>query len=203
MRDELNEMYNPLDYPTVANMQRYFGFTWRYLNLGTPSQLQSVSAKVFAQQKAQIQAEINDAAVEIRTMLRTTMAKLVTHMHERLQPGPDGKAKRFHESNLENLNEFLANFDLRNVTNDTELQKLVKQAKDLVSGVDPKLVKSDEALRNSIQVGVEQIKATLDTMVVSGRAINLDDDGPVGILSPAKKAAMTRAAKRAQAKGAA
>lgn len=189
----LRELFNPLEYPDAEEVRRYFGFSWRYLNLGTPSQLQTLSKKVFDQQKAAIQAQINDAAIEIRSMLRATMAELVKHMHERLTPGVDGKNKRFHESTIQNLNTFLDNFDLRNVTNDTELQALVKQAKNLVNGVDQKMLQSDEAIRAAVATGIDQLKTKLDAMVVSGRAINLDDEGPVGVLSPAKKAAMTKA----------
>lgn len=198
MREVLGELFNPLEYPSDDAMRQQFAFSWRYLNLGAPTQLQSVSAKVYAEQRQQIQAQVNDAAMEIRTMMRGTMAELVKHMVDRLTPDPDGKPKVFRDSLIKNFNTFLENFELRNVTNDAQLQALVADAKKLIAGVDPKTLRDNDAMRAAVVSGVEKIKVSLDTMVVSGRAINLDDDEPVsgGVMSPAKKAALTRAANR-------
>ena len=87
------------------------------------------------------------ASSEIQQVLRETMAGLVQHMAERLQTSEDGKPLRFKNSTVSNLVEFLANFEFRNVTDDTELQNLVAQARQMLQGVDAEDLRSTGELR--------------------------------------------------------
>jgi hypothetical protein len=201
MRTVLREMFNPADYPSAEELRRQFAFSWRYLNLGAPQALQSVSAKLFNEQRDQIAAQVNEAAVEIRNMLRGTMAELVNHMVDRLTPDADGKPKMFRDTLVERFNTFLENFELRNVTNDAELQKLVAEAKNLTKGVDADVLRNDEARREQVVKGIEAIKSSLSGMVVKGgRVFDLDDDAaPFIPMSAAAKAAATRARSKAVA----
>jgi hypothetical protein len=202
MKTVLRDMYNPGDYPSAEEMRRQFGFSWRYLNLGTPNQLQSINGKLFAEQRKQIEATVQDAAQEIRVMLRGSMQQIIAHMLDRLTPGADGKPKVFRDSLVENFNKFIDNFSLRNITDDAELQTLVTQAKAIVGGVDVKMLRDDAALRQNIVTGIETIKTTLDTMVTTkGRAFLLDDDDEPAfrVQTTGQKAWATRKARQASA----
>jgi hypothetical protein len=200
MKDVLREMFNEGDYLTADQMRSQFAFTWRYLNLGAPSQLQSINAKIFNEQRALVAAQVQEAALEIRQMMRATMLELVEHMRERLTPDADGKPKMFRESMIERFNAFIDNFNVRNVTDDAALKAVVEQARALVNGVDADVLRNDKLRRDAINSGLDAVKATLDTMVVKqGRFIHLDDAAPAvptGIMTAARKAALTRSARK-------
>jgi len=91
---------------------------------------------------------------------------MVDHMVERLTPGDDGKAKRFHSSSLANLNQFFENFKLRNVTDDAQLDMIVQSAQQLLSGVDAQSIRDNEAVRDNTAKGLGLVKQCLDSLVV-------------------------------------
>ncbi len=118
------------------------------------------------------------ASSEIQQVLRETMAGLVQHMADRLQTSEDGKPLRFKNSTVSNLVEFLANFEFRNVTDDTELQNLVAQARQMLQGVDAEDLRSTGELRTKVQQGMTNLAAQLDTLVVraGGRKFRFEED---------------------------
>ena len=124
----LRGLYNPADYPPVEEARRQFGFSWQYVSFGVPDQLKGISQEVWEQEREKAAQRMAEASSEIQIVLRESMAKLVQHMAERLKTSDDGKPLRFKESTVSNLIEFLANFEFRNVTDDTELQSVVAQA---------------------------------------------------------------------------
>jgi hypothetical protein len=67
---------------------------------------------------------MTEAVTEVQSVMRTAMADLVRHMHDRLQDGPDGKPARFHQTTVSKLVAFLDSFEFRNVTDDAELEEL-------------------------------------------------------------------------------
>ena len=106
-----------------------------------------------------------EASSEIQLVLRESMGKLVQHMAERLRDGADGKPLRFKETTVSNLVEFLENFEFRNVTDDHELQQIVKQARALLQGVGADDLRNTGELRMKVQAGMASLAAELDTMV--------------------------------------
>jgi hypothetical protein len=105
------------------------------------------------------------------------MAKLVQHMADRLKEGPDGKPLRFKETTVSNLVEFLTNFEFRNVTDDSELQVLVAQARELLHGVNAEDLRMTGDLRTKVQDGMADIAAQLDTMLTrTGRKFRFDEE---------------------------
>ena len=105
------------------------------------------------------------------------MTKLVQHMAERLKDGDDGKPLRFKESTVANLIEFLENFEFRNVTDDQELQNLVKQARGLLQGVGVDDLRSTGDLRTKVQQGMANLASELDSLMTrtGGRKFRFED----------------------------
>ena len=173
----LRVLHNPLDYLPVEQVRAAFGFTWRYVSFGVPDQLREISGEIWTEERDKASRVMTEAASEIQQVMRSAMAELVGHMRDRLQDGPDGKPARFHQSTVSNLVEFLDKFEFRNVTDDFELRSLVARAKELLSGVTAKDLKSTAELRNHVQQGMTGIAAQLDTMIVrkGGRKFRLDD----------------------------
>jgi len=174
----LRGLYNPADYPSVADVAREFGFSWQYVSFGVPEQLKGVSQEVWEQEREKAAQRMAEASSEIQQVLRESMAKLVQHMADRLKEGADGKPLRFKESTVSNLLEFLANFEFRNVTDDTELQALVAQSRQLLQGVNPDDLRTTGELRMKVQQGMVGIAAQLDTMLTrtGGRKFRFDEE---------------------------
>ena len=173
----LRGLYNPADYPPVEDIEREFGFSWQYVSFGVPDQLKGISREVWEQEREKAAQRMAEASAEIQQVLRESMAKLVQHMADRLKEGPDGKPLRFKETTVSNLVEFLANFEFRNVTDDTDLQALVAQSRQLLQGVNADDLRTTGDLRTKVQQGMVGIAAQLDTMLTrsGGRKFRFDE----------------------------
>jgi hypothetical protein len=121
---------------------------------------------------------VAEASSEIQVVLRESMAKLVQHMADRLKEGPDGKPLRFKETTVSNLVEFLTNFEFRNVTDDNELQSLVSQARELMTGVSADDLRTTGDLRVKVQQGMTGIAGRLDKLLTrtGGRKFRFDEE---------------------------
>src|SRR5438876_1578205 len=162
----LRGLYNPADYPPVEDVAREFGFSWQYVSFGVPDQLKAISAEVWEQEREKAAQRMAEASAEIQTVLRESMAKLVQHMADRLKEAPDGKPLRFKETTVSNLIEFLTNFEFRNVTDDSELQALVAQVRELLQGVNADDLRSTGDMRTNVQTGMTELAAQLDTLLM-------------------------------------
>ena len=174
----LRGLYSAADYPPVDEVAREFGFSWQYVSFGVPDQLKGISREVWEQEREKAALRMSEASTEIQVVLRETMAKLVQHMADRLKTGPDGKPLRFKETTVENLVEFLMNFEFRNVTDDNELQSLVSQARDLMQGVTADDLRTTGDLRSKLQRGMTGIAGQLDALLTrtGGRKFRFDEE---------------------------
>ena len=174
----LRGLYNPADYPPVEDVTKEFGFSWQYVSFGVPDQLKGISREVWEQEREKAAQRMAESSAEIQQVLRESMAKLVQHMADRLKEGQDGKPLRFKETTVSNLVEFLTNFEFRNVTDDTELQAMVAQARQLLQGVSADDLRATGDLRTKVQQGMADIAAQLDTMMAKtgGRKFRFDEE---------------------------
>lgn len=177
-KERLRDLFNEGDYPVAGRVKGAFTMDVRYLTFGTPSQLKEISADLWAREQKKAERAWEVASVEITNLLRAEFQKLVNHMVERLTPDADGKPKVFRGTLVANFAQYMESFNPRNVTNDTELAKLVDQARDLLNGIDAQTLRDNDSLRGQTGEAFAGIKATLDTMVVDKpkRLISLDDD---------------------------
>ena len=162
----LRALHNPLDYPSVEQAQAAFELSWRYVSFGVPDQLREISTEIWAEEREKASRVMTEAVSEVQEVMCSAMADLVAHMRDRLQDGPDGKPARFHQTTVSKLVEFLDTFEFRNVTDDGELKELVDRAKDLLSGVSAKALKTTAELRSHVRNGMSDIAAQLDTLIV-------------------------------------
>lgn len=174
----LRGLYNPADYPPIEDVTKEFGFSWQYVSFGVPDQLKGISREVWEQEREKAAQRMAEASAEIQQVLRESMAKLVQHMADRLKEGQDGKPLRFKETTVSNLVEFLTNFEFRNVTDDTELQTLVAQARQLLQGISADDLRATGDLRAKVQQGMVDIAAQLDTMMAKtgGRKFRFEEE---------------------------
>ena len=164
-KKRLGPLYDPTQYPPAASVRRLFGFDWQVIEIVTPNEkLRSISQALFEKEKAKAEAVWTSAVGQINDALAEGMAEVVAHLGARLGGG-DEPPKRFRETAIKRVTDFLDAFGQRNVTGNADLARLVDQARRLLSGVDAKAVKKDGDLRRRLAQGVAEIKGSLDGML--------------------------------------
>lgn len=164
-KKRLGPLFNATDYPSPEGMKASFGFRWSYLSLQTPKSLQGVSAELFQKEQEKMQGLWKEAHGELTNLLRGQMLDLVAKMNSALAPGQEGKKKAFKGASITKIAEFLEIFDARNVTNDEQLKALVKQARDLINGVDAKTINDNDRVKTKLSAAFGNMEATLAGMV--------------------------------------
>ena len=166
-KDYLGGLFDLSDYPAQEEVKNSFYINSSYIEMGLPNQLKTVSPEIFEREKKEFKEKIQNAIEEVRDALRSSFAILVNHMVDRLKPKEDGKPKSFHVSMVENFVEFLDNFNLRNITDDSELSELIQKAQGILSGKDPEELRKNQNLKEIVSGGMSEIKSKLDTMVIN------------------------------------
>jgi hypothetical protein len=181
VRAELGDLFNAGDYPAASEIGGLFPFEWEFVTYTTPQTLKQIKASLYEEAKEKEHARVRVAVDECVQTMRFGFSELVNKMLERLTPedtveGP--KKKIFKKSTIENLNDFLELFDGRNIAGDEKLATYVKEVKELMNGVDPERLRSDDAFREQIRSGFATVAANLETIVVDrgSRRISLDDE---------------------------
>src|SRR5580765_2975624 len=103
----LRSLYSPKDYPAPDVVRGKFYCEWQFISFGTPDSLESISRELWEEEKNKQVSKWQSASEEITAVMRQSLAELVTHLRERLEPSPDGKQKVLRETAVTNLTEFL------------------------------------------------------------------------------------------------
>jgi Protein of unknown function (DUF3150) len=177
MKLVLRDMFDADDYDSPSAVRQQFAFRWRYMDLGVPDKVQTISSAVYNAAKERDEKESAAIAEQLRQSVRATGQELIKHFLDRLQPGPDGKPKVFRSSSLDNLREFFDLFEHRNLTGDKKMQQqVVNVARQVIAGVTPDAIREDEDMRASLAQQLAPVAKLLDSMVVTaGRQIILED----------------------------
>lgn len=168
---DLGPQFNAEDYPTLAEFLKEFDMTFKILTFSTPEKLKIVSPKVYAIEKAKEAEQLKLASAEIRTAQRVLLAEYVDKLLETLKP-TEGKKKKLHKATVEKLQDFLATFNLRNVTDDAELKGQVDKLQLIMAGVDTDKIKNSDNLKADIVKSFSEASGFMNNLVeVKGRKI--------------------------------
>lgn len=155
--------FNRKDYPTAQEMRERFWFEWRWVEFNVP---QSLPDEVFKAEKKKAEAQWADAAEMITQSLRVGFKELIDYAVGVLKVGKDGKMVGWKNSTFDNIREFIELFQIRNITNDAELEALVAAAGKVLAGVDnPQDLKREPTMRRAVDKQFKEIVKTLDTMI--------------------------------------
>ena len=176
--ERLGTVYVPGDYPTADEFRARFRFEWQYVTFDTPTRLKAISATIFEQEREKAAAKLSAVADECRDAMRAGLASMVDRLIERLTPDDEGKPKTFTKTVVTNLHDFLSTFELRNVTDDSELAAVVAQARAAISGIDASTLRKDDLVRAGVLDSFTKLSAALDPLIVDrgNREISFDDD---------------------------
>ena len=155
----LRALYNPADYPHLAQVAARFTFDYRYLAFLTP---QTLSARLLSRERAKAAAEVSTEIEEIKVALRAGFAELIAHAADRLGVQADGKKVTFRDSMVTKLEEFFGYFQARNLVGDEELAALVERARESMKGVTAQVLRTDDITRASVKDTLDRVKDEMD-----------------------------------------
>jgi hypothetical protein len=174
---DLGDLFDPQNYPGLGRVRTMFYVDYRYFSLSTPSRLRDFSVTLFREERDKAARLWQETLEEGRQYLRNLLLEIVKHARERLEPGENGKPKVFRNSLVNNINEFLDTFQIRNIADDRELAGLVEQTRRLASGIGAQDLRGDDTLRQAWAGELTRIERSLASMVVDQptRRITFDD----------------------------
>lgn len=177
-RQELGDLYDADDYP--ASFADRFSVQVSYPNISIPNYLAELDPEAFEAEKQRVTQQFEAGVREAEQEFIKQFEGLLSHLADRLTPDPvTGEAKTFKAASLDNLNEFFERFKSLSIGSNDRLDTLVTEAQDIVSGLNPKTLRNNVTLRESIAANLASVRDTLDTMIIDRPRRRIIRDVPV------------------------
>jgi hypothetical protein len=110
----------------------------------------------------------------------TELQRLTSHLAERLTGMHDGQPKIFRDSAVENLREFFERFRRLNIRSNSELDMLVEEAEQVITGIEPQQLRESNRLRQMVANDFEQIQASVGELLIDRPRRNILRRGHAG-----------------------
>ncbi|MDH3718735.1 MAG: hypothetical protein OES79_11505 [Planctomycetota bacterium] len=163
-RERLGSLFDSADYPeTLLGM---FGVSWDFPSVEPPNYLQQLNPQLYQQECQRVAGRFDEAVQLAEQAFMEELARLVSHLTERLTGQTDGKPKVFRDSVVENLTEFFDRFRQLNVRSNEDLDHLVDQAQQVVRGIEPRELRENHVLRQSVARELAEVQNVLDDLLV-------------------------------------
>lgn len=173
-RGRLNGAFNPRHYKTREAMRASIGVEWKFIEMSVP---QTLAPEMRQAEIDKARAMWDEAAVEVRDGLRAGFSSLVEHLIDRLKPDEKtGKPKKFHESSITNLLDFVDALKDRDITNDSDLVALTAEAKRILEGATPEAIRKSTAIKESLIKQFAAVNERLDGMIGTEKRRKFDLD---------------------------
>ena len=161
----LGTLYRERDYP--EELAGEFGLDWDYPSIEPPAYLKELNPALYEQEQKRIAAKFDEAVRLTEEALSAELQDLVCHLCDKLSGSADGKPKQVRQSAVDNLCQFFDRFTEIGIRSNEQLNQLVEQAKQVVSGVDVERLKKDGDLRGSLAEKMQEVKQQIGTLVVA------------------------------------
>lgn len=162
-REKLGDLFDAADYPATLDGQ--FALKWTYPSVEPPNYLMTFNPALYQQEQSRIQKQFEDAIEMAEEAFCAELNGLVEHLVEILHDNPDGSKKTFRSSTVENFQKFYEEFKKFNVRENSQLERLVQQARDVVSGVDVDELRKDTNLRTNVSQQMQAVRQQLSSLV--------------------------------------
>jgi len=163
-RERLGRLFNPTDYPT--SLRSMFAVTWDFPSVEPPSYLQALNPELYQQECQRVQSRFDEAVKMAEDAFTSELAKLVSHITERLSGQDDGKPRVFRDSVIENLTEFFGRFRALSIGSNEQLDNLVADAQRIVRGIEPQNLRDNAGLRQHVATEMSRVQSVLDGLLV-------------------------------------
>ena len=163
-RNRLGSLYNSADYP--ESLRGLFSIEFDFPSVEPPNYLQQLNPQLYEQECQRVQSRFDEAVRLAEEAFTAELAKLISHLTERLSGQEDGKPKVFRDSAVENLTEFFQRFRELNVRSSEQLDQLVGQAQRVIRGVEPQSLRDNQGLRQHVTTEMARVQNALDDLLV-------------------------------------
>ena len=174
----LGTLFNASDYPTT--LDGLFDLEVSYPTIEPPNYLMALHPDVYQQEQARVPERFENAVELAEQAFATELQRLSAHLAERLTGLHDGQPKVFRDSAVENLREFFERFRRLNIRSSPELDTLVEEAQQVITGIEPQQLRDSVRLRQMVARDFEQIQASVGEMLVDRPRRNILRRGNVG-----------------------
>ena len=174
----LGTLFNASDYPQT--LDGLFDLEVSYPTIEPPAYLVSLHPEVYQQEQARVRERFESAVELAEQAFATELQRLTAHLAERLTGLHDGQPKVFRDSAVENLREFFERFRRLNIRSSPELDILVEEAQQVITGIEPQQLRDSVRLRQMVARDFEQIQASVGEMLVDRPRRNILRRGNVG-----------------------
>lgn len=170
LKDALGDQFNRKDYGPSDEVEAGFTFTYTVRNVGKLD-LTGLPSHIIDAEVAKDRAQRAAAVEDFKMVLRGTLKKVVDSLFNAVKPKvEDGKRRSVKDANVENVMEFINNYHLQDMANDTETQAIVNQLKAVMKGVTPDMLRESDNLKVHIASQLDTIsKEAYKLVQVTGR----------------------------------
>jgi hypothetical protein len=172
--ERLGELFNPCDYCSAEAAASQYTMSYRYVPIATtPTILQHVAADTYKADLERSQKETEKELQAFRDNLRLALLGIIDNMRATLTK-PDGQKRVFGKRFFKRLDEFLATFGTKNLSDDGALASVVTQLRDVANGVDIARLTDSHNEQTVLDTSLAQISDAMASMIQDeGRAIDL------------------------------
>ena len=174
----LGTLFNASDYPST--LDGLFDMEWSVVPIEPPQYLVALNPEVFQAEQARVRERFESAVEMAEQAFATELQRLTAHLAERLTGLHDGQPKVFRDSAVENLREFFERFRRLNIRSSPELDALVEQAQQTITGIEPQTLRDSNRLRQMVARDFEQIQAAVGDLLVDRPRRNILRRGQTG-----------------------
>jgi hypothetical protein len=164
-RQRLGSLYNSGDYP--ESLAGAFSVDADFPSVEAPDYLQQLNPQLYEEECRRVQTRFDEAVRLAEEAFTTELAKLVSHLTERLSGQDDSRPKVFRNSAVENLTDFFGRFRELNVRSNAQLDQLVADAQRVIRGVEPQDLRDSAGLRQHIATEMSRVQSVLDGLLVN------------------------------------
>jgi len=173
-KERLGDLFDKDDYSSPETASHEMRMAYRYVPIAeTPEILKTIAADTYKEDLERAKKETEKELESFRLHLRSALLQIVENMRKTLQK-PDGDRKVFGQRFFKRLDEFMETFDVRNLSDDGELQKVVAKLKKVANGVDVKELKDDKAIQKKLNTSLSGIDSSLKKLVEEGDGRMID-----------------------------
>jgi len=163
-RQRLGSLYNSSDYP--ESLRGMFEVSFDFPSVEPPPYLQQLNPQLYEEECRRVQSRFDEAVRLAEEAFVAELAKLVSHLTERLSGSEDGRPRIFRDSAVENLTDFFARFRQLNVRSSEQLDSLVADAQRIIRGVEPQALRDNAGLRQHVATEMSRVQSVLDGLLV-------------------------------------
>lgn len=163
-RDRLGDLFNPDDYP--PSLIGMFEIEHDYPSVEPPNYLRQLNPELYEQECQRVQSRFDEAVQLAEQAFLSELTQMVEHLTERLTGRQDGKPKVFRDTAVTNLTDFFDRFRSLNIRSNEQLDELVANAQQIITGVNPQQLRDSQDVRERVASQMSAVQYHLDQLLV-------------------------------------